>query len=157
MTYWLGIDLGKARIGLALSNRELTFAHPAGTLNVYGDPLYAIDDIITMIENELVSRVIVGLPLLLSAKEGSSAANARRWAAQLASALQRETAEPSWQGCAPVDVELFDERLTTVDAHRQLTQAGRSQRARKTIIDQQSATILLQSALDMSENTRNDA
>ena len=37
MSVWMGVDLGNARVGLALSDPELTFAHPAGNLQAYGD------------------------------------------------------------------------------------------------------------------------
>lgn len=62
---WLGIDLGDARVGLALSDPELTFAHPIGNIQVHGDSFRAIEDVIYTIEDEDVNHVIVGLPLLL--------------------------------------------------------------------------------------------
>ena len=81
---WLGIDLGDARVGLALSDPELTFAHPIGNIQAYGDSFRAIDDVIYTIEDENVDHVVIGLPLLLSGEEGKSAKKARRWANNLA-------------------------------------------------------------------------
>ena len=70
---WLGIDLGDARVGLALSDPELTFAHPIGNVQVFGDSFRAIDEVINLIEKEKVRRVVIGLPLQLDGSEGKSA------------------------------------------------------------------------------------
>ena len=62
---WLGIDLGDARVGLALSDPELTLAHPIGNIQVYGDSFRALDEVIDVIGDESVDHVVIGLPLLL--------------------------------------------------------------------------------------------
>ena len=51
---WLGVDLGEARVGLALSDPELTFAHPIGNIKVHGNAMDAIEDVIDIIEREQV-------------------------------------------------------------------------------------------------------
>lgn len=69
---WLGIDLGDARVGLALSDR----AHPRtsiGNIQVYGDSFRALDEVIDVIGDESVDHVVIGLPLLLNGEEGKSA------------------------------------------------------------------------------------
>ena len=76
---WLGIDLGDARVGLALSDPGITLAYPAGNIQVYGDSFRALDEVVDVIEDESVDHVVVGLPLLLSGEEGKSAKKARRW------------------------------------------------------------------------------
>ena len=53
---WLGIDLGDARVGLALSDPELTLAHPIGNIQVYGDSFRALDEVIDVIGDESVDR-----------------------------------------------------------------------------------------------------
>ena len=73
---WLGVDLGNARVGLALSDPELTFAHPAGNIHVAGDYFFAIDEVLNVIEDEHVDHVIVGLPLQMDGTEGKSAKKA---------------------------------------------------------------------------------
>lgn len=145
---WLGIDLGDARVGLALSDPELTFAHPIGNIQAYGDSFRAIDDVIYTIEDENVDHVVIGLPLLLSGEEGKSAKKARRWANNLAKriGLYMESGETTLERVP--EIELMDERLTTVSAHRQLSQANISQRGHRPVVDQQSAVVILQSALD---------
>ena len=47
---WLGIDLGDARVGLALSDPGITLAHPAGNIQVYGDSFRALDEVVDVIE-----------------------------------------------------------------------------------------------------------
>ena len=112
---WLGIDLGDARVGLALSDPELTLAHPIGNIQVYGDSFRALDEVIDVIGDESVDHVVIGLPLLLNGEEGKSAKKARRWS---------------------VNLELFDARI-----------GGRKHRP---MVDQQSAVVILQTALDRS-------
>lgn len=145
---WLGIDLGDARVGLALSDPELTFAHPIGNIQVHGDSFRAIEDVIYTIEDEDVDHVIVGLPLLLSGEEGKSAKKARRWANNLAKRIgaYMETGETALERVP--EIELMDERLTTVSAHRQLRQANIAERGHRLVVDQQSAVVILQAALD---------
>ena len=46
---WLGIDLGDARVGLSKSDPELTFAHPIGNIQSYGDSFNAIEDVLNII------------------------------------------------------------------------------------------------------------
>lgn len=158
---WLGVDLGDARVGLALSDPELTLAHPIGNVRVFGDSFFAIDDVIDVIEREHVSHVVVGLPLQMDGTEGKSARKARRWAANLVKRLEAVAADSSpdgsgdgadgedgrMSGSSP-EVTMLDERLTTVSAHRQLLEANVSSRAHRPKVDQQSAVNILQAALD---------
>ncbi|NMM99607.1 Holliday junction resolvase [Bifidobacterium sp. DSM 109958] len=145
---WLGVDLGDARVGLALSDPELTFAHPIGNVQVYGDSFHALDDVIDVIEEERVARVFVGLPLLMDGTEGKSAKKARRWAANLVKRLQSDDAAARFVDTSIPEVSLIDERLTTVSAHRQLSDARISSRGHRPKVDQQSAVNILQAALD---------
>lgn len=85
---WLGVDLGDARVGLALSDPELTFAHPIGNVQVQGDSFRAIDEVLCVIEDNSVSRVVIGLPLQLDGSEGKSAKKSRRWGKNLIKRMQ---------------------------------------------------------------------
>lgn len=145
---WLGVDLGDARVGLALSDPELTFAHPIGNIAAYGDAFHAMNEVIEIIEREQVERVIVGLPLLLSGEEGKSAKKARRWVANLETRLRALIASEQTSLSHTPQITLIDERLTTVSAHRQLTQANIAGRNHRPAVDQQSAVVILQTALD---------
>ena len=145
---WLGVDLGAARVGLALSDPELTFAHPAGNVTVRGDYFQAFDDVLNVIEDEHVERVVIGLPLQMDGTEGKSAKKARRWAkslgTRLAAELEDDLSGIDWMP----DIMLMDERLTTVDAHRRLLDARLGTRRHRAVVDQQSAVTILQTALD---------
>lgn len=144
---WLGVDLGNVRVGLALSDPELTLAHPAGNIEVAGDYFFAIDDVVDVIEREQVERVVIGLPLNMDGSEGRSAKKARRWAANLEKRLM-DGKYPLNQSPA---VTLVDERLTTVSAHRSLNEANITSRRHRVMVDQQSAVVILQMALDQGE------
>lgn len=145
---WLGIDLGDARVGLALSDPELTFAHPIGNVQVFGDSFRAIDEVMNLIEENQVKRVVIGLPLQLDGSEGKSAKKARRWEKNLAKRIELAKNVEDWTLSYIPDIVWKDERLTTVSAHRQLLQADFSTKKHRPMVDQQSAVLILQSALD---------
>jgi putative Holliday junction resolvase len=83
-------------------------------------------------------KVVVGLPLGLDGRRGPAARCAEEEASALAELL----------GPEGVEVETFDERFTTVTADRQLTEAGRRGRARRQVVDQAAAAVMLQAWLD---------
>ena len=145
---WLGVDLGNARVGLALSAPELTLAHPAGNITVRRDYFEAFDDVLNVIEDNRVDRVVIGLPLDMDGTEGRSAKKARRWSTNLVTRLEHERNDPQSGITWTPDVMLIDERLTTVDAHRRLFDAQIDSRHHRAVVDQQSAVTILQMALD---------
>ena len=142
---WLGIDLGDARVGLALSDPGITLAHPAGNIQVYGDSFRALDEVVDVIEDESVDHVVVGLPLLLSGEEGKSAKKARRWTVNLEKRLRVAVDDENYA------LKEVDERLTTVTAHHQLFDAQVGGRKHRPMVDQQSAVVILQTAIDRRE------
>jgi putative Holliday junction resolvase len=127
--------LGEVRIGLALSDPLGITAQPLESLHPTG-PRKAIDAIVRVARHHEVHTVVVGLPLLLSGEEGTQAAHAREVAEQLRRRL------------AGVRVELWDERLTTVQAERTLIEAGMRRKKRKRNVDSLAALLILQSYLD---------
>ena len=149
MPIWMGIDLGDARVGIALSDPELILAHPRGNIKVPGDSFYALEDVIDAIEEENVERVFVGYPLLLNGEEGKSKKKAKRWVKALLRKLEENK-------LSSVKAELCDERLTTVSAHSMLLEAGMSMRSHRSAVDQQSAVILLQEILDRNKCAETD-
>lgn len=128
-----GVDVGKARIGLAESDDEGILATPVATVRVGASDVRKIARIVR--ENDAL-EVIVGLPITMKGGEDSSTKRARRWARRLGWAIQ------------PIPVRLFDERLSTVSAHKQLDEAERDRTERTDIIDQAAAVVILQTALD---------
>jgi putative Holliday junction resolvase len=131
----LALDLGSRRIGVAVSDPSGTLASPYQVLQRSGDPAADHAAIANMVDEVGAELIVVGLPLSLSGGEGPAAQQARAEASVLATAVA-------------VPVELLDERLTTVAADRSMQRAGRSGRARRKVVDQVAATVLLQSWLD---------
>jgi len=130
----LALDLGKRRIGLALSD-ELGFtAQGIETLqrtNIRED-LTRLQQLIT---ERNVTLILLGKPLHMSGDEGRQVQHAREFGARLGEATG-------------LPVEYWDERLTTVEAQRVLRESGISQRKRTLAVDRLAAVILLESYLD---------
>ncbi|MBW3603431.1 MAG: Holliday junction resolvase RuvX [Actinobacteria bacterium] len=135
----LGVDLGTVRIGLALTDPSKLIASPHGTLPA-GDT--EADDWAQTIAAEIArvavevgaDTVVIGLPRALSGNETSGATNARRVAAALRLA-------------GDVDVHMWDERLSSVEAERMLIGAGQRRTERRAARDRVAAAIILQSWL----------
>lgn len=92
-----------------------------------------------VVEHDVV-EVLIGLPRSLSGSEGTAAAKAREFALRVARRID------------PVPVRLIDERLTTVSAEAMLRDRGVKGQARRAVVDQAAAVLILQHALD-SERT----
>jgi putative Holliday junction resolvase len=134
----LAIDVGLARIGVAACDPGGLLASPVATVSRgRGD----VDELARLTAEREAMEVVVGLPTGLSGREGKSAADARGFAAALAARI------------APVPVRLVDERFTTVLAHDALRRGGRDAKARRPVVDQAAAALLLQSALDTERST----
>jgi putative holliday junction resolvase len=128
------VDPGAVRVGLAIDDELGLLAHPRGTLDGR-DPDTLVAALRRFADAENVERFVVGLPLDMSGGEGPAARTARDLAQRIATAT----------GCA---VELWDERLSTVQAQRTLRASnvrGRKARAR---VDEVAACAILQSWLD---------
>lgn len=128
----LGIDVGDARIGTAVSDPSGMLATPLETVAAGDGALARLVELST--EHEVI-EIVVGLPRSLSGREGPAARKVREFAAAL-----REVT-------AAVPVRLYDERLSTVQADRAL-RGRRKGAAKRAVIDQVAATVILQAALD---------
>ncbi len=137
----LGIDHGERRVGLALSDEDGRIAQPLSTVP-RRDPKVLLTDLAEIVREREVSRIVVGLPLMLDGREGASARRARRFAERL-----EET--------TGVTVELWDERLTTVAAQRALGEAGVKRAGQRAMVDRVAAALLLQSYLDARGGSAN--
>lgn len=131
----LGVDLGEARIGLALSDPLGVTAQPLETLVRQGARA-DLAEVARIAREREVRAIVVGLPLRLDGDEGPAAEAARRFARRL-------------EGRLPgVRLEFWDERLTTVLAERTMI-SGRARRARRRErVDTVAAVLILQSWLD---------
>lgn len=133
----LGIDVGRARVGVARSDPDGLLAVPVETVPRKGA---AVARIAALAAEYEAFEVLVGLPVSLSGADTPSTTDARRFAEEIA-------------GAVGVPVRLVDERLSTVSAHGVLRQAGRSQRDSRSIVDQVAAVVLLQQALDVERQS----
>jgi len=128
------LDVGEARIGIAVSDELGIAAHPVGTVDRVGGrrDLEALAALLAPYSPE---RLVVGLPLEMSGREGPQAARVRAFAERAGTHLG-------------LPVEFQDERWTTVQAERTLVAADMSRRRRRKVVDRVAATIILQSYLD---------
>jgi putative Holliday junction resolvase len=137
----LGVDVGRARVGVARCDPDGMLAVPVET--VPRDER-TVARILQLAHEHDAFEILVGLPISLSGAETASTADARSVAAEIAGATE-----------APV--RLVDERLSTVSAHAALRDSGRSQRSSRKLVDQVAAVVLLQQAIDVEKSTGNPA
>src|SRR5258708_7140749 len=109
----LGVDAGRARVGVAVCDRDGLLATPVATLS---RGTATVGELRGLVDEYGVVEVVVGLPLSLRGDDTASTADARTLAAELAAVVE-------------VPVRLVDERLSTVSAQRALHQSGRSVKA----------------------------
>ena len=130
----LALDLGKKRIGLALSDPLGITAQGLPTLQRtrIREDLAALA---ALIEEREVTLILMGHPLHMSGAESRQAAYTREFAERLGRLTGKE-------------IKLWDERLTTVEAQRVLRQSGIGIEKRARAVDQLAAVILLESYLD---------
>lgn len=131
----LGIDLGTRRIGVALSDSAGSLATPYEVVARSGDRARDHRRIAALAEEAGVECVVVGLPLSLDGSTGPAAQAALAEADELADATG-------------LPVEMWDERLTTVTADRDLIALELKAPARRRIVDKVAATVMLQAWLD---------
>jgi putative holliday junction resolvase len=131
----LALDLGKRRVGVAASDRSGTLASPHSVLvrsGHWGDDHRRVAELVAELEAE---AVVVGLPLSLDGGAGPAARQALREIEALRALLD-------------VPVHSYDERFTTVTAEAALGAQGVKGQARRRVVDQAAAAVLLQSWLD---------
>jgi putative holliday junction resolvase len=130
----LALDLGKKRIGLAISDPLGITAQGLPNLNRTNkrSDLAALD---ALVREREVGLILMGNPINMRGAEGRQSV----WVREFAAALESWTKLP---------VKLWDERLTSVEAGRVLRSSGISIEKRAAAVDRLSAVILLQSYLD---------
>lgn len=131
----LGIDLGARRIGVAVSDSAGAIATPFEVVVRTGDRERDHRRIAELVREAEAEVVVVGVPYSL---DGGTGPAARRYLAE-ARALAR---------ALPVPVETYDERLSTVTAHRALGEMDLRGPARRKVVDKIAAAVILQAWLD---------
>ncbi|MBQ2809839.1 MAG: Holliday junction resolvase RuvX [Clostridia bacterium] len=129
----LGVDFGDARTGLALSDLTGFLASGAGTIKGgFETTAKAVADF--AIKND-VGKIVLGHPINMNGTLGERSEKIKAFASRL------------FELCE-IEVELFDERLSTANAHQILNITNTRGEKRKRIIDEMSACLILQSYLD---------
>lgn len=138
----MALDVGKVRIGVALSDALGYTAQPLVTLWTK-NPREDLRSLHRLIRKHEVTRVVVGNPLHLSGDVSPWAKKVQEFAVELGARTG-------------VIVELWDERLTSRAAHEILNEAGHDRRdkARKKIIDQVAAVVILNGWMEAQEQAR---
>ncbi len=125
----MSLDIGKVRIGVAISDPLGYTAQPLLTLyrKSRGEDLR---NLTRLARKHEVTDIVVGNPLHLSGDLSPWAAKVQQFAAELGQRTH-------------LPIHLWDERLTSVAAHEILDEAGHDKRERKLIIDQVAAVVIL--------------
>lgn len=134
----LGIDLGRARIGVAVSDELGMLAHPVETIPARIDVAARIAEIV---REKNAERVVIGLPRHMNGSVGVGAAEALAFAEKLRARLSCE-------------VVTWDERMSTMAANRALRESGQKTRNSRSVIDQVAAQMILQGYLDSLQAAR---
>ncbi|MEM6823165.1 MAG: Holliday junction resolvase RuvX [Verrucomicrobiota bacterium] len=134
MSRLLGLDYGTERVGAALSDPTGTLATPIPFLRVKPFNKF-LGELKRMVRENEVSLIVIGIPRNMDGTYGPAADNAREFARRVEETIT-------------IPIELFDERLTTVQAEKSLRASGKSAKKQKFLIDSAAAQIILQSYLD---------
>jgi putative pre-16S rRNA nuclease len=127
------LDVGDARIGVAVCDELGLTTRGIGVVRRVGG-VRDLDAVARLLAPYAPARIVVGLPLNMDGSEGPQAAKVRRFAARVGEHL----------GTA---VELWDERLTTVEAETLLAETGVARGRRRALVDQLAAAAILRSYL----------
>ena len=132
---YLAIDVGSKRIGVAVSDELGLTAQPVLTLERRRNPREDLRSLARLCRRFAVSAIVVGNPLKLDGEVSPQAARVQAFAKQLGE-------------LSGLPIHLWDERLTTHEAHKLLYESGRARQTHRRVVDQVAATLILQSFLD---------
>ena len=136
----LAVDVGRVRIGLAVSDMHAILASPLSTVSRAESLNESVLSVLkTASEVGELLEIYVGIPINLQGESTQSTQDAVEFAHALEDVSQ-------------VDVRLIDERLTTSMANNQLKQIGKSQKDARSTIDQMAAVAILEFALSVERN-----
>lgn len=140
---YLGLDLGTKTIGTALSDQTGLIATSHQTIFFQNeDYLSTIEEVKKIIDEYDIGKIILGLPKNMNNTIGERAMVTMEYKKLLEDNLK-------------IEVELFDERLTSVISNSILIEADMSRKKRKKKVDSLAAQIILQDYLDRERNKKN--
>ena len=132
---FLGLDVGSRRIGVAVSDELGLTAQPVLTLERRHNRREDLRSLALLARRFAVAGIVVGNPLHLSGEVSPQAAKPQAFAAELGE-------------LTGLPIHLWDERLTTREAHQILYEAGHARQQHRRIVDQVAATLILQSFME---------
>lgn len=135
----LSVDIGKARTGLAVCDKSMFLASPLCVIEDWNRDS-VIEKVAQKASEHNAQRIVVGLPKNMDGSEGESALSAREFSEKLSSVTD-------------IPVVLYDERCTTMIAHRYLSDNNVRGAKRKKSVDSAAAAIILQSYIDFLRNS----
>ena len=135
----MSIDYGEKRVGIALSDPLHTISYPLCVINKKNEN-QLVDEIIKIINDKLVEKIIIGLPLSMS---GSYSEQTKK-VVVFKDFLIKELSDRNLN----IDIDTIDERLSSVSAKNIMIQQGVKTGHNKGRIDELSASIILQEYLD---------
>jgi putative Holliday junction resolvase len=143
----LGVDVGKVRVGVAVSDPDGILATPLVTVSrdmgAAADAVPSdIAELVRLVGEHQAVQIVVGLPVRLNGAEGPAAIDIRAYAGRLAQAV------------GEVPIVLADERMSTVVATRRLAERGVRGKRQRAVVDQAAAVEILQSWLDAQRRQR---
>jgi putative Holliday junction resolvase len=134
----LAIDHGQRRIGMAISDPFRITAQSLPTLTIRNSE-QLFSGIKNIIQEQNVAEIVVGMPYNLKGEKTASAENVEKFILQLKATFQ-------------LPVHQWDERWSTIEAHRTIREMGKSPSRNKEKVDQIAALIILQSFLNYLSN-----
>ena len=136
----LAVDLGDVRTGLAICDSSETIASPLN--NVKGKNLFRMSEAVAQIVKEKeVEFVVVGLPINMDGTEGERAKKCRKFSEVLKKDLNNS-----------IPIELWDERITTVQAYKNLYESNVHGKKTRDLIDSEAARLILENYLMFRKN-----
>lgn len=135
----LAVDVGKVRVGLAISDFHGILASPLQNIARQAEDVDTVRLVLAAIADETIIETYFGLPVSMSGKASASTDDAVALATVFAAASN-------------IPVRMIDERLTTVSAGSALRSSGKNSKDGRKVIDQIAATLILEQALAMEKN-----
>ena len=138
---YLGLDVGNRRIGVAVSDELGLTAQPVLTLERRHNQREDLRSLARLARRFCVTAIVVGNPVHLSGEMSPQAAKTQVFAAELGE-------------LTGLPIHLWDERLTTREAHQILYEAGHARQQHRRVVDQVAAMLILQEFLDKGTGGR---
>lgn len=153
----LGLDFGDRKTGVAISDPQGILAIPLTVLN-HNDEDAAIVNIIELAEKYQVERIVIGLPYSLDGSLNQQANKVTAFVERLRNAIvTRNEGEAKQSHLTALDIQLWDERMSTKAAEKLMLEAGTKKDKRKQQRDAVAAAFILQGFLDSHQYSEREA